>query len=148
MNKVYFLGPKENWICDRFAKEWNEDNIDISVPSPVMADVIWLNASWCWEGLFKAGLLDNKKIITTVHHIVPEKWNMMAQCEFVMRDQITTVYHVYNQHTLDFIRPFTKKMIHLLPYWANSRIWCPTTIDHINDVITIKPTKQILKYDE
>lgn len=46
MNKVYVLPPSEDWIVDRFVKEWNEDNFDISVMHPKDADVIWLLADW------------------------------------------------------------------------------------------------------
>ena len=26
MNKVFLLGARENWICDRFVKEWYDEN--------------------------------------------------------------------------------------------------------------------------
>ena len=42
MNKVFVLPPSEDWIVDRFVKEWNEDNSDISVSHPKNADVMWL----------------------------------------------------------------------------------------------------------
>ena len=126
MNKVYVLPPKEDWIVDRFVKEWFEDNQDITVPTPAQADVIWLMADWCWLGLARAGLLVGKKVITTVHHIVPEKFGTMERHDFDMRDALTTAYHVYNQRTFDFIRPMTTKPIHLIEYWANQKIWRPT----------------------
>jgi len=123
MNRVYVLPPKEDWIVDRFVKEWTEDNADITVPTPVQADIVWLLADWCWLGLARAGLLTNKKVITSVHHIVPEKFDPVAQHDFQLRDRVTTVYHVYNQRVHDFIRPLTSKPIHLIPYWANQKIW-------------------------
>ena len=126
MNKVYILPPAEDWIVDRFTKEWNEDNADISVFHPREADVVWLNADWCWKGLHRAGLLTGKKILTTVHHIVPEKFGFLEKADFAERDSITTAYHVYNQHTFDFIRPLTTRPIHLVNYWANQKIWRPT----------------------
>jgi hypothetical protein len=30
--KVFVLAPKEDWIVDRFVKEWSEDNPDITGP--------------------------------------------------------------------------------------------------------------------
>jgi glycosyltransferase involved in cell wall biosynthesis len=126
MNKVYVLPPSEDWIVDRFVKEWNEDNKDISVLSPNDADVVWLLADWCWEQLFFKGLLKNKKVLTTVHHIVPEKFKDIDVHNFLLRDKITTAYHVYNEQTLNFIRKFTSKPIHLLKYWANQNIWYQT----------------------
>jgi hypothetical protein len=126
MNKVYVLPPKEDWIVDRFVKEWNEDNADISVYHPKDAHVVWLLADWCWEGLSNAGLLRYKKVITTVHHITPEKFGFKELDDFRQRDLVTTAYHVYNERTHSFIRPLTEKPIHLIKYWANQKIWLPT----------------------
>lgn len=144
--KVYVLPPREDWIVDRFVKEWFEDNSDITVPTPAQADVIWLLADWCWLGLARAGLLDNKKVLTTIHHIVPEKFGARERHEFDMRDALTTAYHVYNQRTYDFIRPLTTKPIYLISYWANNILFKLTSIDEANVVPTIKPTKQVLSY--
>lgn len=124
-NKVYVLPPGEDWIVDRFVNEWNEDNPDISVSDPEEADVLWLLSDWCWRKL-DAGLLKSKKVLTTVHHIVPSKFGWNERNDFLMRDSITNVYHVYNQTTYDFIRPLTSKPIHLVTYWANQKIWVST----------------------
>lgn len=123
LNKVYVLPPREDWIIDRLVKEWNEDNSDISVSSPHHADVIWLLADFCWLDLANANLLMNKKVITTIHHIVPEKFGQAEKLEFAARDKFTTVYHVPNEYTREFIRIFTNKPIQIIPYWANQNIW-------------------------
>jgi hypothetical protein len=125
VNKVFVLAPNENWIVDRFVNEWYEDNSDISTKNPLDADVIWLLADWCWNQL-PIEFLKTKKVITTVHHIVPEKFTDNDRKSFALRDSVTDVYHVYNQQTLDFIKRFTKKPIHLIPYWANQKIWKKT----------------------
>lgn len=128
-NKVYVLPPGENWIVDRFVKEWNSDNEDISVHDPSEADVIWLLADWCYNQL-DMRLLQEKKVITTVHHIVPEKFyhSRAALAEFQRRDNVTDVYHVYNRRTEEFIKPLTIKPIKFIPYWANQSIWFPTGV--------------------
>jgi glycosyltransferase involved in cell wall biosynthesis len=126
VNRVYVLPPYESWIVDRFVKEWNEDNNDISVFTPGTADVIWLMADWCWQNLAQAGMLRGKKVITTVHHIVPEKFGPRERMDFQLRDDVTMIYHVYNQRCYDFIKPLTSKPIHLIPYWANQNIWHST----------------------
>jgi glycosyltransferase involved in cell wall biosynthesis len=125
MKKVFVLAPREDWIVDRFVKEWNQDNHDISVTDPRHADVIWLLADWCWNQV-GTGFLATKKVITTIHHIVPEKFGSKETQEFRLRDQFTTVYHVPNKHTEAFIRPLTQKPIHVIPYWANQKIWQKT----------------------
>lgn len=123
--RVFMLAPNENWICDRIVDEWCTDNPDISTRNPRDASVIWLYSDWCWTKL-GPGLLSNRKVLTTVHHVVPDKFGNRERQDFLLRDQFTTAYHVYNVHTLDFIRPLTDKPIHLIPYWANQRIWRPT----------------------
>lgn len=129
MNKVFVLPPSEDWIVDRFVKEWNEDNLDISVSHPKDADVIWLLADWAWKQLYHHGWLNGKKVLTTVHHIVPEKFDEISRQDFLARDKITSVYHVYNEKTREFIKEFTKKEIHLIPYWANQKIWKPSRVE-------------------
>ena len=126
MKKVYTLPPQEDWIVDRMVKEWNDGNQDMAVFTPKTADVVWLLADWCWQGLWHVGLLEGKKVLTTVHHIVPEKFGPMERADFELRDEVTTAYHVFNQHTYDFIRPLTLKPIHLIKYWANQNLWRPT----------------------
>lgn len=125
MNKVYILAPHEDWIIDRFVNEWSQDNPDITVQDPVDADVIWLMADFCWQRL-PLQLLSSKKVITTIHHIVPEKFKLEQLYEFNQRDRLTTEYHVPNKHTEAFIRPLTEKPINIIPYWANQKIWRPT----------------------
>lgn len=124
MKKVFVLAPGEDWIVDRFVEEWNRDNADIAADVS-SADVIWLMADWCWQRL-PAWQLARRKVITTIHHIVPEKFDLNAHREFMMRDMLTTAYHVPNKYTEEFIAKLTKKPIHLIPYWANQRIWRPT----------------------
>lgn len=125
LRKVFVLPSNEDWIIDRFAKEWSEDNADITVSNPRDADVIWVLADFCWNKL-PSSLLIDRKVITSIHHIVPEKFGAGALDEFNERDHFTTAYHVPNKHTADFISPLTQKPIHLIPYWANQRIWRPT----------------------
>lgn len=128
MKKVFVLAPSEDWIVDRFVNEWNEDNADISVTGrdgPFACDVIWLMADWMWK-IVPRTLLLSRKVLTTVHHIVPEKFGPNEWHDFQQRDLITTAYHVPNKYTEAFIRPLTQKPIHVIPYWANQKIWRPT----------------------
>ena len=125
MSKVYVFPPGEDWIIDRFTKEWYEDNPDISTTDPRLASVIWLFSDWCWKNI-SIDFLRTKKVITTIHHIVPEKFNEREILEFKQRDSITTLYHVPNIHTKEFIRKYTNKEIVVIPYWANQKIWKKT----------------------
>ena len=125
MKKVFVLAPSEDWIVDRFVKEWYDDNPDISINDASQADVVWLMADWCWQRVPR-NVLYGKKVMVTVHHIVPEKFGARERLEFEFRDRFVTTYHVPNKHTEAFIKPLTEKPIHMIPYWANQRIWRPT----------------------
>ncbi len=125
MNNVFVLRPSEDWIVDRLVTEWYENNSDISTTTPTSADVIWLLANWCYKRIDQRLLL-NKKVITTIHHIVIEKFDQNKLLEFQDRDLLTNIYHVPNIHTQDVVRQLTKKPIRVIPYWANQKIWIST----------------------
>lgn len=120
--KLYVLSPNENWICDRMVDEWKKYNSDITIDNPNEADVIWLLADWCFKHL-PYNLLKHKKVVTTIHHIVPEKFNDIEKKDFLLRDQITDLYHCYNDKTINFLKKITNKPIMFVPYWANQNIW-------------------------
>jgi len=123
---VYAHPPGEGWIVDRFVNEWRADNTDINTTDARTADIIWIYADWCWKELASRGLLDNKKVITTVHHIVPEKFGSAELDDFRARDSFTTAYHVPNKYTHESIQNLTNKPIYMIPYWANDSIWHKT----------------------
>jgi hypothetical protein len=124
--KIYVLAPGENWVVDRFVKEWNSFSGNPSCENPRDADIVWLLADWAWKNILSKisyEELKQKKVVTTVHHIVPEKFSAADRQDFVARDFITDVYHVYNERTADFISSLTNKPIKLIRYWANDSLW-------------------------
>jgi len=125
MNKVFVLRPSEDWIVDRLVSEWYEYNSDMSVADPSQADVIWLLANWCYRNI-NHRLLTDKKVITTIHHIVVEKFDQNKLFDFQQRDSITDLYHVPNIHTYSIVKQLTKKPVHVIPYWANQNVWRQT----------------------
>lgn len=126
MTKAFVLAPNEDWIVDRFASEWTRDNADMAEPDPRKCDVVWLMADWCWTRV-PLGCLATKKVLTTIHHVVPDKFGYREKQDFLLRDRYTTAYHVPNKHTEAFVRSLTERPIHLIPYWANQLIWRPTS---------------------
>jgi glycosyltransferase involved in cell wall biosynthesis len=119
VKKIFILQPNEGWIVDRMAEEFRVGNPDIVVADPCQADVIWLLAEWAFDQL-PYDLLRQKKVLTTCHHYVPEKFDPVW---FARLEAITDVFHVFNGLTLDFIRPLTQKPIYYVNYWANQQIW-------------------------
>jgi glycosyltransferase involved in cell wall biosynthesis len=122
--KVWALSADENWICDQLVNEWNLYS-NCATQNINEADIIWLFSDWKWRSI-PLELLRSKKVVTTVHHIVPEKFDSNAKLDFAARDSITDLYHVYNQRVYDFISPLTNKQIKLVPYWANQYLWKPS----------------------
>lgn len=122
--KVYALPAGEDWICDQLVKDWNQYS-NLSTTNIAEADICWLLSDWCWKQV-PIDILRSKLVITTIHHIVPSKFNQTERAEFAARDQITDVYHVYNFRTLEFVKTLTKKHVELVPYWANQYLWKKT----------------------
>jgi hypothetical protein len=184
---IWILAPNENWIVDRMAREiepflaqngWNvivlnqAHNVITFNIDPTNINVIWVLADWCWRQIANGHLaLACSTVITTVHHIVPNKF---VQSDWDARDKITNAYHVFNERTYAQVKSLTSKDVYLVPYWCNSEIWTPLrssmssqdirmssvlpdegcyvrSVQHDTEGVTladsdIKPTRQVLKY--
>lgn len=119
--KVFVPKPGEDWICDVLIDEFRafcekRDDIDI-VDDINECDVVWLLAKWIWNR-FPHEILKQKRVITTVHHIVPEKGFDVGPFE-----AFTDVYHVPNRHTESMLRSSTQKPISCISYWSNPDKW-------------------------
>ena len=124
MKKIFCHVPREDWIVDRMGKEF-ETNSSHSVSSTNISedtDIIWLFASWCWNQI-PVELLKIKKVVCTIHHEVPWKFDENKRNTFLFRDQFVDYYHTYNQETKDLIQSLTEKPIVLMPHWINDKIW-------------------------
>ena len=122
--KIFTVPANENWVCDRFAQEWISNNLDISTDNIENCDILWLLAGWRWNHIPER-ILRNKKVVLTVHHIVPEKFDENKMNEFRFRDQFVDVYHVPCTKTKDQVCQLTNKPIEIIPFWANQNIWYP-----------------------
>ena len=107
--KIFLVAPNENWILDRIKKEWIQINPQLTTDNVNEADIVWLVSPLHWLTLPKS-ILENKKIVATIHHIVPEKFTSNNLREFAIRDQFVDQYHVPCQKTKDFISKITKKL--------------------------------------
>lgn len=119
--KIFINDANESWIVDRLKSEFIKENSNIIVNNPKNADIIWLIAPWLWRYQNNYNLT-NKKIITTVHHVDPIKFD---KSDFMTRDNYTNAYHVPCLRTKVFIQQFTKKPVYQLPYWFNDKLWKP-----------------------
>ena len=122
--KIFILAPRENWIIDRISHEFVKTHPGLVADNPYEADLVWAAAGWCWN-LMPLEILENKKILLSVHHEVPEKFAGDRLNSFLVRDQFVDQYHVPAQKTKDFISSYTNKNINVLSYWYDGGIWKP-----------------------
>jgi glycosyltransferase involved in cell wall biosynthesis len=141
--KILVVRPNENWILDRIAKEWSLCYPETVANSYHEADVIWLLSSWQWASIPRE-ILSRKKVIATVHHVVPEKFTKDSLREFLARDQFVDEYHVPCQKTKDFISRMTKKTINVIGYWYNSEIWYPSSRDEARSSLGIENDRYVI----
>jgi glycosyltransferase involved in cell wall biosynthesis len=91
----------------------------MAAETPAEADVYWMLSDWRWDSINPAEY-SGKKVVVTVHHIVPEKFDVNA---FKTRDKIVDLYHVYNERTEIEVKKHTNKPVVLKRYWANQERW-------------------------
>lgn len=132
--KVYMHPPGENWICDRFTDEFRKHCADISTNNPHEADIIWLMADWCYTQL-PYSLLQQKKVVTTNFHIVPEKFDAQARDHFMRRDAITDLYHASCDKTAEYLKQIgATKPIWSQLVWVNGDLWKDLTSETDQDL--------------
>ena len=119
--KLYINSSNENWICDRLKKEFDLYN-HVTVDSEENSDIIWLIAPWQWRNI-PIKSLQSKKVVATIHHIVPEKFDDQKIKEFQLRDRFVNFYHAPCEKTKQQIQNYTNKKIVVIPFWVNQNIW-------------------------
>ena len=141
--KIYVFTGNENWVCDRFAKEWVSHNKELCSP-PEEAEIIWIISPWLWQCL-PPTLLQNKKVVVTIHHLVREKFTKASLKEFLIRDSFVDMYHVPCEQTKSFIEKMTSKPICVIPFWVNQGVWYPMpNRDALRRSFDIEPTKFLI----
>ena len=124
--KIFTLRANENWHSDVYREEWAKHAQSYHTEDMNEANVLWLLPAWKWREVPLQHLV-NKKVVATIHHIVPEKFN---KTDFLQRDQFVDKYHVPCRKTYDFIAEHTQKPIKIIGYWLNKEVWSP--IDRIS----------------
>lgn len=125
--KIWLLPANESWVCDRFVDEWYANNPSISTHNLQEADVLWLLSDWRWKSV-PIEFLNDKKVVVTVHHIVPEKFGTNELADFLDRDQYVDAYHVPCLKTRKQITDILEanhrnKRVFSQPFWVNTNIW-------------------------
>ena len=138
---VYLNKINENWIVDRFRREWYTHNRSFSTKNIYRSELIWLIASWNWQNV-KPRQLTERKVLCTVHHIDEDKFDTAESNNFFKRDNYVDEYHVVSQKTASQVATLTKKKITSIPFWINTKIWF-----EISDKKLIKEKYKFSKHD-
>ena len=120
--KIYINSAKEDWVVDRFIKEWNQYNYKQSNNLYFSKKIIWIIAPWTWKKIPR-NKLEKNKVFCTIHHIDEKKFDEKALQEFLDRDKYVDLYHVISEKTFLQIKGITKKPIVTIPFWINQNIW-------------------------
>ena len=136
--KLFINEIHEDWICNRIrsefvkAHDFNNDNYLVDDVSE--ADTVWLLFGWGWMNI-SPKILENRKVILTVHHIDPEKIN---KSEFLIRDSYVDFYHVPNYKVIDFFpREIDRSKIKVIPYWYDQDVWMPHDLNLSEDKLVV-----------
>ncbi len=120
--KIYLNKASEDWVVDRFRKEWYQHNKDISANYLFKSNTIWLIAPWTWMKIPRRSLI-SKEVIATIHHIDMAKFGSKEEKEFNERDSYVDFYHSVSLKTTEQLKELTEKKIYTIPFWTNNKIW-------------------------
>ena len=120
--KVYVLYAKENWITDELAKEWIQHNSELYTTNLLEADIIWVLSNYIIHQIPHSLLLE-KRVIITIHHIVPWKMNNSKRAHYRYLDQVADQFHSICSKTTDELANYVTKPIRTLLFWHNEFQW-------------------------
>ena len=125
--KVYILYARENWITDVLAKEWIQNNKDIYTNNLNEANIIWILSNYI-ANTIPINIYKQKKVVTTIHHIVESKMTYSKKNHFSFLNSITNVFVTNQNICKQTLQKYVTKPIRVIPLWHNENIWF-----HINN---------------
>jgi hypothetical protein len=120
---------KHEWIIDNLKKEYQKFSSHKIVKNYNQADIIWLLADCKYKSIPEDVLL-KKYVITTIHHLDPDKIN---EKNFNFLNKITNKYHTISKIGEIELKKYTQKDIINYPFWVNNNNWFK-----INDKIKLR----------
>jgi glycosyltransferase involved in cell wall biosynthesis len=120
--KVYILYAKENWITDTLVQEWITYNKELYTNDLQESDTIWILSHYIAKQI-PLHIYKSKKVITTIHHIVPSKITTSTFKHFLFLNSITDFFHTNSYKNSISIQKYIQKPIKIIPLWHNEHIW-------------------------
>jgi len=115
--KIYINKLKENWIVDRFRREFLNHQKESVTNFVSNSDVIWIIAPWVWKKIPKRHL-KNKKVLCTYHHF---DFSNFDKENFNTLDKFVDEYHVISKKTELDLKKLTNKKITTIPFWIDEK---------------------------
>ncbi len=122
MTKIYVLVANENWICNKFEKEWIDNNKNIHTTNILEADIIWILSDYIADKIPEK-FFENKIVYTTIHHIVPWKITDTKRKHFEFLNRITTFFVTIEDKCQTVLAKYVTKPIKVVPFWNNENTW-------------------------
>ena len=127
--KIFIKAPGEDWIIDRYKREWQQYRPELFTDELGSCDILWLMDTYTWNTIDPI-ILRNKKVVNTIHHIAPDKFDFDG---FKEKDQYVDHYHAVSLKTADALSKSTSKPITPLTFWVNDNIWFESE-HHVDDL--------------
>lgn len=139
--KIYVNKLNENWIVDRYRKDWYSSYKKFSTYNIFFSDIIWIIAPWTWKKR-NSKLLLNKKVICTLHHI---EMNDEFIKKFQELDPYVDFFHVISEKTYQQLKEITEKKVFLIPWWVDDSNWFEINNKmELRDQFGIESTKYVV----
>jgi glycosyltransferase involved in cell wall biosynthesis len=116
--KIYINHPGENWICDRLRKEFYQYNPEICTENIAEADTVWVISPWAFN--YNNPILKLKNVISTIHHIVPEKFNEENVFNI---NKYSNKIHFVSDSTKIFLANYINKPSFTKHWWINNSLF-------------------------
>ena len=130
--KIFILAAQENWITDQLAQEWIEHNKELYTPYLQEADIIWILSNYIADAI-PLEVYKEKKVITTIHHIVPWKTDKNKEKHYKKLDSYTDVFLTNQEICKKTLSKYVKKSIKIMPLGINPNIYF-----HIEDKLSLR----------
>ena len=129
---ILCITPREGWVVDRIGiefKNYSSHNVNFN---DINSEVIWLLSPWVWQSI-PTHILKGRKVLCTIHHEVPEKFDQARLNNFKERDEYVDAYHTPCEKTKIFIQQFTNKPIYVIGYWYDKSYWQPLDKNYLRE---------------
>ena len=119
--KIYINNLSEDWVVDRFRKEWHYYNSNEIVNNLFSANILWLIAPWTFNmRLLK--LFPKKKVVYSAYHFEDDK--LKQELDYIKKiDPFIDCYHTISKETKNQLEKITDKDVHYIPFWIDPNIW-------------------------